>query len=134
MLPGGRRRTSADVARLLSSCDSRETNVVTLPPSLAEPVQLSATTKNEETTIQSRRLVLRVCEVARLPRFLGTRTFRLSKRLLRHFFHRKEFRRKRNAVGRRDVCRIGDDERAFVSRESHSRKKSGLRASYLITS
>lgn len=30
------------------------------------------------------------------PRFLGIRLFRLSKRSLRHFFHRKEFRRKGN--------------------------------------
>lgn len=95
---GGYRHTSADVARPLSSCDLREMNVVISLPSLAESMQLPATT-NEKITVYSRRSSLRVCEVVRLlPRFLGTRTFRLSKRLLRHFFHRKEFRRKGNDV------------------------------------
>jgi len=110
---GGRRHTAADVARPLSSWDSRETNIAMSPPSVAElPI-----TEKKKTTIQSRRLALRVCEVARLPRFLGTRTFRLSKRLLRHFFHRKEFRRKGNVVVNGMDTGSGNDARAFVSRE-----------------
>ncbi|KAL6255984.1 hypothetical protein P5V15_013220 [Pogonomyrmex californicus] len=106
MPPGGHWHTSADVAHPPSSYDSWETNFTVSPPSVAElPVQLR--TSENEKTMQSRRLVLRTCEVLRLPHFLGVRTFRLSKRLLRHFFHRKEFRRKGNAA-RQDVYRRDD--------------------------
>lgn len=94
MAPGGQWRTPADVAHPPLH-DSRETNLTA--SSIAEfpgSRTLSQTTiGNEKTTIQSRRLVSRACEIARLPRLLSVRTFRLSK-WLRHFFHRKEFRRK----------------------------------------
>lgn len=90
---GGRRRTPADVTHP-PLYDSRETNLTASSRAEFLVRTLSrATIGNERTTIQSRRLVPRACKVARLPRYLGARTFRLSK-WLRHFFHRKEFRRK----------------------------------------
>ncbi|KYN29269.1 hypothetical protein ALC57_01392 [Trachymyrmex cornetzi] len=96
MPPGERRRTSADVTHP-PLYDSRETNLVTLFTTEFLVRTLSrATIGNERTTIQSRRLAPRACKIA-LPHFLGARTFRLSK-WLRHFFHRKEFRRKEHGM------------------------------------
>jgi len=118
MPPGGRRRTPADVAHPPSLYDSRETDLTASPPSVTDsPMQLQ-TTGNENTTIQSRRLAPRAREVARLPRLLGARTFRLSKWLLGHFFHRKEFRRKGNAVRDGTFVRPANDARDFPSRGS----------------
>lgn len=96
MPPDGRRHTAADVARSLSSCDSDETVVavkLSLPPATELPVQSWRIAENNK-IIQSRRLALRAYEIVHMPRLLGARVFHLSKWLLRHFFHRKEFRRK----------------------------------------
>ncbi|KAG7204239.1 hypothetical protein KM043_002067 [Ampulex compressa] len=62
--------------------------------------RIMAEIKSKESTLgkESRRLALRLREIARLPRFFGIRVFRLSKWLLRHFSHRKEFRRKGSGV------------------------------------
>ncbi|TGZ37624.1 Uncharacterized protein DBV15_03348 [Temnothorax longispinosus] len=123
MPPGEQRRTPADVTHPPLH-DSQETNSTAL--STAEYLVRTltrATIGNEKATIQSRRLALRAREIARLPRFLDTRTFRLSK-WLRHFFHRKEFRRKEHgrhfAAGTICIFRL----------VGVARRKSELRASY----
>lgn len=60
------------------------------------------------------------------PRFLvGSRLFRSSKRSLRHFFHRKEFRRKGNESKRESVADDDWKDRrdvalTFVTYESHA--------------
>jgi len=117
----GHRRTSADVARPSSSCDTREMSIVASPPKLAKlAVQVA---ENKKTAIHSRRFAIHAREVTRPLRFLGTQMFRSSKRLLRHFFHRKEFRRKGNARwivndATRDVCACRESqEEERTSRE-----------------
>lgn len=110
MPPGEQRRTPADETHPPLH-DSQETNLTA--SSIAEfhvRTLTRATIGNEKATVQSRRLALRACEIMRLPRFLDARTFRLSK-WLRHFVHRKEFRRKERDIYRWLIC-------IFVSWES----------------
>jgi hypothetical protein len=96
-LVGERRHTTADVARSLSSHDSHASDVAASSSSLiAKHAAQPRIAGNKRVTIQSRRLSLRAYEEPARPasRSFDARIFRTSKWLFRHFFHRKEFRRK----------------------------------------
>lgn len=111
--PDGLRPLVAEVVAPLSSCLSYKrkflcststlttsTSTTTTTVIKAFPMKLHSVKKNNESRINkgSRRYGFskssNVQIVKSFSRFFGIRNFRLSKRSLRHFFHRKEFRRK----------------------------------------
>lgn len=74
-------------------------NVVCLPSSLIidkKSMDIITIKKiiKQENEEEKKKIVLRNCVSKLFNFFIINREFRLSKRLLRHYFHRKEFRRK----------------------------------------
>ncbi|CAL7948629.1 unnamed protein product [Xylocopa violacea] len=85
----------AEVVYLLPPHSSHENNVMLLPLETAIfSMKSRSTNKNTKIGKQSRRLAFYVHKIAQSPYFFDIRIFHFSKWLLRHFSHRKEFRRK----------------------------------------